>query len=434
MIGRACNSSFLKDVDSKITFWGGVAMSSPFYAEFFSWRYSLFLIIPFLFFRLCKPWGLKKPAMVYLPMVSLLFLHFAALLFSDTRFSDYIVKETILACSLLLIALLSDGDIQKGFFASIVPLAVVTACLALVKAGLLDRGWYIFFIFEKTSSYPPGSALHVNYNNLGFLWLVASLGLLKSRFYGALAFLVAAGLLLTSRRFVALILFLPIFWFFLQGRLAVSKIFKVLILSVVLIFVVADPDSFNEYRWGHKEWSFLEVDIANILHKKTGFVSDTARMENISFDNAFVSTSDPVKIVRTGINNEYFGTASRLEFWSLGWSLIGFFPQGFSYHEAFSCAFSPCSDYHWPHMTIISEWIIGGVVFGFISVLFFFWPFFFVVRSKNLVSIGLYVLFLPYALISGDTVFSLPICVSCMLVALGSARSVEDSVADKVSR
>lgn len=433
-------------------FWGGVALATPFLAEFFSWRWVVWLAVPLIVAFACRV-RIKRPHLAVLPMLALVLLHAIALAVTDTAYFSQVVKDLVIASFLFLIYLLADEDALDGFFFVIIPLALGAAVIGLVKAALLDRGVLLGFIMEGCSYTPAGSALCVNYNNLGLLWLVAALGCMRSRLWWVVAVLVAAGALSSSRRFIVLMAFLPVVWILIQGRSAVLKSILVGLLSTALVYVVSDPASFEKFRFGHEPYTVL--NLSDLLEQSVAksSVDDGSRTvgvevipEPVIDVSAFVPSSPveakavaPEVVVKSeqvetlvAINRSTpgamlgtladgtAGTASRMGMWELGISLLSWLPQGWTYHKVFSCTFSACSDFYYPHMPVIAEWIIGGVVFGLVAIAFYAWPFWLVWRRKEVLPIALFMVAMPYSLISGDTVFSLPTCLACMFVALSS--------------
>ncbi len=383
----------------------GVAMAAPFYADFFSWRWVVLLAAPLFVVSLMRRERLKRPPLEILPFVVLLALHVISLVFSHTVFSGQVVKDLVVASFLLAVFVIAGKDMLAGFFSALIPLALGTALLGLLKASLLDRGYLIGFILDGCSAYPAGSALCVNYNNLGFLWLVAALGCIKTRFWWCVPFLLAAGALSSSRRFILLMSLIPVVWILVQGRPALIRLSGVVIATGVLVFFIPDASSFENFRHGATPYKVLE------------FSGEVGR-ENVE---ATINRSGPAVMLGTMADGT-LGTSSRLDFWRLGASMVSWAPQGWRYHEVFACTFSPCVDFHYPHMPVISEWLIGGGLFALVAIAFYAWPFWLVLRKRRLLPVVLFVLAMPYALISGDTVFSLPICISCMLVALSTVQ------------
>jgi len=390
-------------------FLGGLAMATPFYAEFFSWRWVVLLVVPLFVLLLVRRENVKKPPLAILPMVLLLLLHVVALGFSHTPFAKQVVKDLVIASFLLFVYVLADEDMLAGFFSVLIPLALVTALLGLLKAGLLDRGYMLGFILDGCDRYPAGSALCVNYNNLGLLWLVAALGCMKTRFWWLIPIFVAAGALSSSRRFIILVVFLPVVWITLRGYLSIIRIVPVVLLSIFIVNSISDPESFEKFRFGDEPFTVFRLE---------NFIGDSQNQNQNQNQkqNQTINRSTPEAMLGTMLDGSG-GTASRLDLWRLGISMVSLVPQGWRYHQIFSCEFSGCKYFDYPHFSIFSEWIIGGVFFALVAIAFFVWPFWLILKTRRLFPIALFFLAMPYVLISGDTVFSLPICIGCMLVA-----------------
>ncbi len=399
----------LKNLLYKRGFWGGVALSSPFYAEFFSWGWAVLLAGPLLLTATLRPKKISIFHLAILPMVLLLLVHVIAIVYSETKFVYQVIKDLFLAVYLIVIYATTHEKTSHGFFMALVPLGIVSAIIGLVKASLLDRGYLLGFLIDACTPYPAGSALCVNYNNLGLIWLVAALGCLKLRLWFFLPILVAAGALSSSRRFLVLVCFLPFVWFMIERKSEAMKLTaKKLVLvggfSFFLISVVTDPVSFERYRFGGEPFVILGGG-------------------NEMYDRISINRSAPVVILGT-MGDGTLGAASRLEYWKLAFENISWLPQGWDYHEKFSCEFSQCNEFHYPHLTVLSEWLIGGAFAGFLAILFYIWPVFFVFRQGGGLCFSLIIYSLPYSIISGDTVFSQPLCIASILVALSCVRRI----------
>ena len=378
-------------------------MAGPFYAEFFSWTYAVALALPALYTMVARRSVIYLPHAAISPMVALLLLHAVALKFSGTPFETQVIKDLLIAFYLLAIYSFADEKAAEGFFLAVIPVGFISACLGLVKAALLDRGYLLGFILESCNSYPAGSALCVNYNNLGMLWLVAALGCISKRWWPLLPILLAAGALSSSRRFLVLMVLLPFIWILIQGKFALIRSALVAIATGFLVFFVSDPVSFKKFQFGEQAYS--------VIFQLDGPDADVI--------NTPINRSSPSVILGT-LADGTVGTASRFEYWKLAYTQLSWLPQGWNYHRTFACTFSPCTDFHYPHMSILSEWIIGGALFGAIAIAFYAWPAWSVWRQKSVAHIALLMLAMPYSLISGDTVFSLPLYLACMFIALSS--------------
>lgn len=397
-------------------FLAGVALAIPFYAEFISWYISAVMILPFLFYIFASRNKLRYPHCSISTVIVLMLFHCAAIYYSQTVFQYQVIKDLIIASLLVSVYIFSKDDVSKGFFIAIIPLGILTAILGLFKAALLDRGYLIGFIYGSCDFYPAGSALCVNYNNLGLLWLVAALGCIKSRLWIFLPILIAAGALVGSRRFLVLMIFMPIVVVLIYGRSAVIKLALISMFTAAAIYFIQDPNSFEKYRFGKEPYTV----VLNFMYESKPGNNAAEPVSTIQQESIFnINRTAPFVMLGT-MTDGTLGTASRLDFWSLAFSELSLLPQGWSYHKTFSCTFSRCVDFHYPHMPVMSEWLIGGAFLGIVSILFYIWPLWSVWHQKSIVHIALLFMALPYSLISGDTVFSLPIYMSSMLVALSS--------------
>ncbi|WP_145978859.1 hypothetical protein [Pseudomonas mosselii] len=432
------------------SFWAGVALAFPFYAEFFSLRWLLVGLLPFILLAFLWRRPVKFPSAAILPMVLLISLHVVALGVTDTAYAHLVIKELIIASGLLFIYFLAGEDVSKGFFAVLIPLGLVTALFGLAKAALLYRGYLIGFLLDSCGSYPAGSALCVNYNNLGFLWLVAALGCVRNRLWFGLPILIAAGALSSSRRFLVLMVFLPFVMVLLEGRAAWLRASLLVVVSTLAVYAIADSESFERFRYGKEPYSkILSFDKEKLsgsakeelsagasaeteLSTGTGTTAEAELSLGAAADakaesspgagaNAIIkiNRSAPSAMLGT-MSDGALGAGSRLSYWKLAFSNLGLLPQGWRHHELFSCTFSSCDKFHYPHMAIMTEWLIGGFFFGLVAVAFYVWPLWVVWRQGSVIHIALLMMALPYSLISGDTVFSLPGVVASLLVALSS--------------
>jgi hypothetical protein len=392
-------------VHSSLRNWSaGVAMATPFYAEFVPWLWAVSLSLPFFLGILLNEKNWRAPRLAVLPFLMLLILHIAALGFTHSSFEYQIIKDILIAAWLLAIYVLSSDDAIDGFLLALIPLAFISAVLGLGKAALLDRGYLLGPLLNSCNYYPAGSALCINYNNLGLLWLMAILGCMRRRWWIIIPILITAGALSSSRRFLLLLPLLFGFLLFDRGREVVAKSLLISLTSVAIVYLVSDPQSFERFRFGDEPYTVL-------LQNWSVF--------GLGFDPINVNRSAPSVMLGT-LTDGALGASSRLSFWKLGLTEAGWIPRGWTYHEIFSCEFSSCDVFHYPHMSILSEWIIGGAAFGFIALMFYLWPTWLIWREGALWSLALIVVAMPYSLISGDTVFSLPLYLACMLTALSS--------------
>jgi hypothetical protein len=386
-------------------FWAGVALASPVYGEFVSWVWTTILVAPLVIFILTQRERLNWPHVSIAPMVGLFFLHLTALWLSHTDFQQVVIKDLIVALWLLLIFLFADRRSFDGFMFAVIPIATVAAMAGLAKAAMQDRGYLIGYILHTCDYYPAGSSLCVNYNNLGLVWMIAILGCIKFRWLMLIPVLATAGALVGSRRFLLLMMLLPFVWLLYHKWKGWVPLAVISVSSFVLLHVVSNS-GFERFGFGAEPYIVVLPSInPNAIDSEGGDVS--------------ISRTVPSAMLGTMADGT-FGTASRLDLWGLGVAQLGWLPKGWAYHEVFSCRFSDCTQFIYPHSPIISAWIAGGVVFGLVAVLFYVWPIFSIWRGGDFISLVLVVFATPYSAISGDTVFSLPVTLSAMLVGLSS--------------
>jgi hypothetical protein len=390
-----------------IGYCAGLAFAVPIYNEFFYWYISITLLLPLLFCLIQVGFVVRKPNAALIPFGLLFIFYVLVSLIKPSEYAGHITKELMLALYLFLIYLVSSEESLSGFFDAIIPLGVITALIGLIKAGLLDRGYLIGYIIDSCNSYPAGSGLCLNYNNLGLIWLIACLGCINRGLWYWIPLIIAAGALVGSRRFLVLMFFVPVIWFYFRRYFTIAKAFILVFLSFLIINLTSSPESFERFRFGAEEYKIIlsygkpEMDASININRST-----------------------PSAILGT-MSDGTLGTSSRLDLWAYAWDLVSFKPQGLSYHIKFSCEFSGCADYVYPHSSILSAWLAGGFIFAVVAVFFYLWPLYSVFASGSIISISLLLISMPYSLISGDTVFSIPIFISAMIVALSSLKPIK---------
>jgi hypothetical protein len=140
-----------------------------------------------------------------------------------------------------------------------------------------------------------------------------------------------------------------------------------------------------------------------------------------------VRQTDPATIYRllgTMGADQAYGSESRAEKWKMGMRLleerVWLGGIGFAYHQAFSCRFTACDRLDYPHFPILSEWLVGGIAGAVVAVAIYVLLFRSIWRSGwdgwKSGSSAVAVAVLPYALLSGDTLFSIPqFIIVCLL-------------------
>ncbi|NPV05203.1 MAG: hypothetical protein HPY67_10780 [Syntrophaceae bacterium] len=344
----------------------------------------------------------------------------------------------------------SGNEMLEGFFAALIPFVFVTAVVGLVKAALLERGILVGFVYALyPEQYPTGSSLRGDINLFGLSMLVAGLGLVANSFDRngspkrtvfrilALALIVSAGLLTESRRFLILSLLIPTLWLALTFMLVPRRRFVVKVLLPVagllcaigaLFWIIQSPAPFQKVTVMH----FPGIPQDGAAGKMEA--ASAPPEENPARPGITVRQTDPATIYRllgTMAANQAYGFESRAEKWRLGASLLEerawLGGIGFAYHRTFSCRFAACGSLDYPHFPILSEWLVSGIAGAVAAVAIYVLLFRSIWRSGwdgwKSGSSALAVAVLPYSLLSGDTLFSIPQFIIICLLAQSQAVS-----------
>jgi hypothetical protein len=382
-------------------YWAGVALAAPFLAQFVFWELAVLLVVPFIASVIATRPPLNRPPPVLMLAVFLAMVHVLGLYFTSTPFAYQVVRDLCIFALLLGVFLLAGEDATDGFFAVIVPLGVATAVLGLVKMAMLDRGYLFKPLLDSCSSYPAGTSFCVDYNILGLLWLLAIIGAMKSRWWFVAALLVAAGMLVGSRRFILLAPFLPIAWVLLERKKALLKVAGVAVAAFVLTLAVTDSDQYMKHQKGVLPWSVVDWTGVRPIGDMQG--------PNRTYAGVMLGTM--------GADSGY-GAGARIDRWKLGVENLNIAGSGFDYHTEFSCKFVECQYLDHPHMPVVSEWLIGGVLAGLAAVGFYAGLLWAAWKRREVIPATALLVTMPFALISGDTVFSLPQMMSVGMVVL----------------
>lgn len=345
----------------------------------------------------------------------------------------------------------------EGFFTALIPFVLVTAVIGLVKAALLERGILVGFVHSLyPDQYPTGSSLRGDINLFGLSMLVAGLGLVVNRFdrngfpkrtvfrIFALALIVSAGMLTESRRFMILSILIPAMWLALSFMLTPKRPFvlKVLLplaglacLIGVLFWIIQSPAPFQKVT----VMQFSDTPQDGAAGKKEA-ASASSENNPVTHDIT-VRKTNPATIYRllgTMGADQAYGFESRAEKWQLGLSLleerVWLGGIGFAYHQTFSCRFTACGHLDYPHFPILSEWLVGGIAGAVVAVAIYVLLFRSIWRSgwdgwkSGSSAIALAVV--PYSLLSGDTLFSIPQFIIVCLLAQGQLASSKHAVQD----
>ena len=139
----------------------------------------------------------------------------------------------------------------------------------------------------------------------------------------------------------------------------------------------------------------------------------------------------PAEMLGTLQRDQAYGLDSRVDRWQVALDLLAHGAwlggMGFAYHEVFSCRFAACSFLDYPHFPILSERLISGIAGTVVAVAIYFLLFRSIWRSGRVGwtsgSSAIALAVVPYALLSGDTLFSMPQFIMVCLLAQSQAGS-----------
>ena len=370
----------------------------------------------------------------------LIFVNMYALVAGETTYIRQVFFEIATALMLLTVffAPRAEANATKlftGFLIAIVPFAAVTAAIGVFKSYLLNNGFVLDLFLDSCGTfYPQGSALCGDYNLYGLLLIVALIGVgakaslpttNKSNALIAtlITLLMVAGLFAGSRRFLVLFPFIGLFLMLLFRK---DGIWKVIVLSVV-------PTVTSAVLY-LGTWQSRPPPPPYGIFTIHNFVNSIS-WRNQKIRQVQTRMVDPISMGST-FDDGALGAGSRIQRWRLGWDLLKnkwLTGVGFEYHKVFSCRFSSCLSIDYPHFTIISSWLAGGIT-GLAIAIFFYAgvlrEIILSVRLKtNFAASGIAVAALPYSLFSGDTILSLPHILSAyfLLFLLNRGRRAFDT-------
>lgn len=457
--------------------WAGGVMAMVFLVPALTLVLALPLLAGVLLSRRGAGVWLGAPPLVW-AVVAVIALHLIGLILGQTPYQRAILLEIGVVVAILALFMTSrDGPVGSGrfvdgFFAVLVPLIALISIVALVKAALLERGVLLSFVPGPIELYPGGSSLRSDYNVFGLSLLAGALGLLRmlserARWKGSLALptialaLVLAALSMTgSRRTLILATMIPAYWAILalfveRGKGITVRTGLALLAATLgaawLFAAVTATDKAKTYVVWPAPASRLakqaERPVASLpmpgvpgtgdLETGGGGLAPPMSAPGQRIDPAVAEAmeaqgreTDLALLQSMGRENAY-GFATRTGRWQYGWQRISeqgwWKPAGFSYHREFSCRFVKCEHIDYPHLPLLSEWMIGGgagLAAALACLLFALWAAW--QAGWNGWRSGatpVLLVSLPSVLISGDTLLSTPqFLVAALLVYCSLAR------------
>jgi hypothetical protein len=226
-----------------------------------------------------------------------------------------------------------------------------------------------------------------------------------SKKYYLVPLILVSGFFTESRRFLILIPFVILFFtLFYKHKIPLKWVACYATLLVTIIFFQETTSI------------FLIGEPITILNAKNS-------------DNVLTivdSTSNLSSLINTLFTSQA-GFDTRLPKISLGLELLDRAPMGFDYHHHFLSQEDNKIVYDYPHLTLLSQYLIGGGALLFISIIFILTPIFILFLRKEWAYLFLMILSFAYFQISGDNLLSVPNLITIMVFLMLKAREVENS-------
>lgn len=434
----------------------GLALSAPFIEALVPVK-GVSFFFTFLFVSLSLkqriPWTvISNRLRISSYFLLILFMYVGALVLTPQYllWNSYFLLQFVCIYSLYLLAPLNlDRDrVWFGFSFLFFPLTLFVAIFGLLKALLLERGYFIRPLYEIYAvfgvEYPWGSSIRSDYNLFSVSLLVCACFLIIGEIGQklgqriqtmALIVLVMAIYYSSSRRGLLFLISLPVLSisydvYFKKCNLkrTLGTILKSVSLAIVIYFsgvLVLTGLRFDEYK--------LWPSLGRVTTVKQPHVSTLAAvpfpkwLENkiIDFyresgDSKGLSEATPYLESRKYVAHERTARWKFAQELLLQQKLI--FPIGFNYQSMFGCKFAECKTKDYPHNVFMSEWLIGGII-GMVLCVWVFVSYALQVfrMRKGRIKIKILMLgffCLPNLLISGDYLFTSGMGVTALMLAL----------------
>lgn len=427
----------------------GTALALPMYSQSIPWQLELVQgIAPFIFliallaaYQQFRDGALRVDALTLALGLSVLSLFYGLPLTPEESRGSVTLEIlrglyfVILAYGVAHFGMQRDGALwlRRSFLFSAALFAVALAILGTIKYLLFLVPEFISQILtEPLSSYPWGSALTQEYNFYALSLLIGAFALCvfwteakhdwSALFFAiCLVFVVIVAAYAGSRRFWLLapaMLGSQLMLYFSRRYVALFSARTLALLLAAALGVGAavwerhNEDTLRAYVRDFTDRLPLAALILNGIkaHGVPGFGA-------IDYEYRLLSMTDPA---------EEFGMSARKERWAFAVQLGVNSPiagMGFDYRDSFSCRFQACEADDNPHNPILSAWLYGGL-FGVFTVSLLMW-----ISLRNAIGFARavplegtgialgYASTLVFAMISGDTIFSMPVLITTAIAA-----------------
>lgn len=387
-------------------FGGGFVLMSPFLSDFISWYILLPINIIIAIQILITNKFKIHLGIEAVPFLALIVIHSFFVLSTSSPFHEIIKKEILIAGFFLFFYVLSSKSYEDGFIKILISFCVLISTFSILKFILLLNGIGFSFLFASCGLlYPEGTQLCINPIIFTYLLLLGVFFSLMTKKYYLVPLLLVSGFFTESRRFLILIpLIILFFTFFYKHKIPLRWVACYATLVATIIF-------FQE-----RTSIFLIEEQINIFDVK----------KSDKYLTIVDSTSNISSLIYTLFTSQV-GFDSRLPKIFLGLELLDSAPMGFEYHHHFLFQEHNNIVYDYPHLPLLSEYLIGGGVLLFISIIFILTPIFILFLRKEWAYLFLMIVSFAYFQISGDNLLSVPNLITIMVFMMLKAREVKNS-------
>jgi hypothetical protein len=359
--------------------------------------------------------------------------HLIIVIYTESSHKKALINEIVIASALILAALLAaasgkSGNVLKVFLSGLSFIGVTSASLGLLKQALLDQGIMVNTLVTN-NTYPQGTSLSLDYNDMANLWLVALICIFPIQpkkapvwKFAVSAILAAAILGCGSRRGLIALMLLPLAaccFYIIRGlSLKCLKFILRATSSIAIggffVFIITDSAQFQTFKRSVNTIDHERSDQHVVTPPRAyPWVISSTINQSIA-DSRLELVNQALPIVRQSL-------------------LLG---SGFSYHELYET-----SSRQYPHLRFFTELLIGGVAYGLSVLCLFFYTLWHVLKNfghaSNVAHLKLSAIFLVVSVFwisSGDTWLSLPQWLSVALLINMSSCGLPHGVLNNLAK
>lgn len=293
--------------------------------------------------------------------------------------------------------------------------SIVLAIFGLAKYNMSLSGFRLDFLISDSQRYPWGTSLVGDYNFYALTLLIGGFTVIKywsgsasslsAVLYGCIfSIIYYAAWFAGSRRFwVASPVLFGLYFYHIDGiRRALNLKLKWREFIVGMILALSLISILNYIA------KLTYIDSINGYE----FVGSVAAIDTRAAD--FVQSRG-----LSGVPSRTYRWAHAFEIGGIKSELFG---GGFGYRKDYGCLFNKCKVDDYPHAPILSAFLYGGIIAAFLTAALFFYALFIsyqLIKSRSIfadLAFGL-VAVVIFSSVSGDTLFSLPVFFSMLIMA-----------------